>query len=225
MRRSLRPIPLRLALALSLFHFAIESVAEIPNKTAQELQESATLRSVGRIIRVNDSVEKRGLFEYTNSVAEVKNLNTEIGLVETNKTYYVHFWSKKWTGEGVPEPGDYGHRNVPKTGDVVRVYAMKQPDGKFDVISPNGFDILSARHGVKLNEVVDEEIWFDVFTDFTPLDAWGKRWNTQVKELNRIGGCDCHTAQFEVRATRAAIYDFPNRYWGFDGIGRINEKK
>ena len=97
MRRSLRPIPLRLALALSLFHFAIESVAEIPNKTAQELQESATLRSVGRIIRVNDSVEKRGLFEYTNSVAEVKNLNTEIGLVETNKTYYVHFWSKKWT--------------------------------------------------------------------------------------------------------------------------------
>ncbi len=67
------------------------------------------------------------------------------------------------------------------------------------------------QHRARLLEVVDQNVWFDVFTDFSPLDTWQARWQEQVEELTRVGGCDCHTAQFSVRATLAAIKDFPNR--------------
>lgn len=80
-----------------------------------------------------------------------------------------------------------------------------------------------TRHYLYLHEIVEEEIWFDVFTDLSPLDSWQERWGGQIKHLERIGGCDCHTAQYSVRATRAAINDFPNRYRGFDDVGTEGE--
>lgn len=70
----------------------------------------------------------------------------------------------------------------------------------------------------QLSQVVEEKVWFDVFTDLTPITPWRTRWKDDVEHFERIGGCDCHTAQFLVRATRAAINDFPNRYHGFDHL-------
>lgn len=70
----------------------------------------------------------------------------------------------------------------------------------------------------QLSQFVEEKVWFDVFTDFSPIIPWRTRWRDEIKHFERIGGCDCHTAQFLVRATRAAINDFPNRYHGFDQL-------
>lgn len=57
--------------------------------------------------------------------------------------------------------------------------------------------------------IVEEQLWYDVKPEFADLQSWKAKWEREVEEVKMIGGCDCHVAQYRVRATRAAIDDFP----------------
>ena len=92
-------------------------------------------------------------------VAEVKVQNVEKGEgLKAGDLVYVRYWRKAWSppkdNPDMPPPtGASGHWNLPKEGDVLRVYLTrnshdgydKNDDGGFNVVGPNGFEKLPER--------------------------------------------------------------------------------
>ena len=122
------------------------ALAEIPNKTQDQLEKLASHVFTGKVVKVYSTVERTSpKWEFTYSVAEIQVRDVEKGEHEAGLAY-VRFWRKRFLGDGPPEPSHYGHRRVPKVGSLARVYVMTEDDGGYDVLSPNGFAAVEA-HG------------------------------------------------------------------------------
>jgi hypothetical protein len=121
--------------------------AEIPNKSATQLQELASHVFTGKVLKIYSTVDRSSpKWELTYSVAELRVDNIEKGEHE-GRLAYVRFWHKRYTGDGPPEPSHYGHRRVPQVGSLARVYVMiEAKDGGYDVLSPNGFVAIEPQH-------------------------------------------------------------------------------
>ena len=56
----------------------------------------------------------------------------------------------------------------------------------------------------------ETELWYDVDTQLANLQAWKERWRADIHSVKMVGGCECHVTLYRIRATRAAIDDFPS---------------
>ncbi len=131
----------RYAVAIGLFLACIGSTvdAEIPNKTPEKLQESASHIFTGKVLKIYSTVERSSTkSEMFHKVAEIAVEGVEKGEHE-GRLAYLRFWSRRQLGNDPPQPGHYGHRGVPKVGTHARVYVMTEEDGGYNVLSPNGF--------------------------------------------------------------------------------------
>jgi hypothetical protein len=128
------------AASLSVACLAGAAFAEIPNRSAAQLEELASHVFTGTVLKIYSTVDRSSpKWDFTYSVAEVQVDDIEKGEHE-GRLAYVRFWHKRFKGDGPPEPSHYGHRGVPKIGDQTRVYVMiEEEDGGYDVLSPNGF--------------------------------------------------------------------------------------
>ena len=139
---SIRTAIVGMLLSLASFSAAI---AEIPNRTPQQLREGASQIVTGKVQQIYSMEEKSGDYVFTRSVAAVSVDAVEKGVgISKGELVYVRFWRKKYVGAGRPAPGHFGHRGIPAVGDVVRIYLKKADDGGFDVVGPNGFDVVKS---------------------------------------------------------------------------------
>lgn len=129
--------------AVLILGCAAVATAAIPNRTPQQLRDGASHVLTGKVGRIYHSAERKGNYEHVHSAAEISVASIEKGSgVSQSQLVYVRYWRKKWLGDGEPEPGHFGHRGLPQSGDVIRVYVERQSDGGFDVLSPNGFEVI-----------------------------------------------------------------------------------
>ena len=105
----------------------------------------------GKLLRVYSTVVQSADWETTYSVAEVQVARALKGAY-AGQLVYVRFWRKRFTGKGVAPDGAYGHRNIPALGSTLRVYVKTADDGGFDVINPNGFELISMPEKSKTSE-------------------------------------------------------------------------
>ena len=118
-----------------------KAVAEIPDLSLADLQQSATQVITGKVIRIYSVVERTSSdWETTYRVAEIQVEGLETG-EPIGSLAYVRFWRKQYVGNGLAPPGYYGHRGTPQPGDSVQIFVEKAADGGYDVLSPNGFGV------------------------------------------------------------------------------------
>ena len=114
--------------------------AEIPKRSKNELQASASHALTGTVERIYEQKEKQGDFEYTYGVAEVAVERVDKGAdVVANDRVFVRYWRNKWIGNGNPPPGHSGHWDIPAKTDSAEIYVKGDRKIGFDVLSPNGF--------------------------------------------------------------------------------------
>ena len=71
-----------------------------------ELREKATHVVTGEVVRVYATVENKKNYEVSHYVAEVKVGEVEKGDgLAAGQLVYARYWSQRWTGKGLPEPG------------------------------------------------------------------------------------------------------------------------
>lgn len=130
--------------------------AEKAPTSAAELLKTSTHVVTGAVKAVYQRTEKKGSWEYTNFVAEVRVDSVEKGEgISVDSLIYVRYWHKAWMGEGSPPPGTSGHYPLPTKNDVVRAYlarnsydgfTFENKDGGFNVLGANGFAILPIKN-------------------------------------------------------------------------------
>jgi hypothetical protein len=136
----------RAFVSILFLSFALSSgvaFAEVPDLSPEKLELMATHIFSGKIARIYSSVELSADWETTYSVAELQLSKVEKGKYLA-KLLYVRFWRRRWKGKGEAPDGAYGHRAVPALDSTVRVFAREGEDGGYDVVSPNGFELISA---------------------------------------------------------------------------------
>jgi len=115
--------------------------AEIPKKSQEELQSTASHAFSGVVQRTYVRTVKRDHSEYTYGVAEIVVSRVDKGKdVVARDRVFVRYWSEKPTNDGrFQAPGHYGHWDVPEERDLVEVYVTGDRTTGYDVLSPNGF--------------------------------------------------------------------------------------
>lgn len=114
--------------------------AEIPKKSKERLQASASHALTGTVERIYEQKEERAGFEYTYGVAEVAVDRVDKGTdIVANDRVFVRYWRKKWIDNGNPPTGHYGHWDIPAKNDSAEIYVKGDRKTGFDVLSPNGF--------------------------------------------------------------------------------------
>lgn len=119
------------------------ALAEVPPMEPAKLEAYATYIVDGKLDRIYTTVEKSAEWETTHSVGEVRVTNVIKGK-HAGKLAYVRFWHRKFIGKGEAPDGAYGHREIPKVGSRVRVYAREGEDGGLDVALPNGLAVAAT---------------------------------------------------------------------------------
>ena len=113
-----------------------------------ELETMATHVVVGKVKAIYSFKERKGDYEFTRLVAEVKIDKHEKG-EGANDLIYVRYFTTAWKGSGPVPPGSSGHSGfLPKPGGTHRFYLSKKgydgasldgpKDGGFNIICPNG---------------------------------------------------------------------------------------
>ena len=137
------PICLSIATVIVCGTYSTAS-AEIPNLSPAELQKTATQIVSGKVHRIYSNVERTAPnMDTIHNVAELHIRRVEKGSLDA-PLLYIRFWRKRYVGDGLAPAGHYGHRGVPKRGDSVRVFLKKADDGGYDVLSPNGFEVIET---------------------------------------------------------------------------------
>jgi hypothetical protein len=133
-------------MVVAIVHFGDPALAEKVPLTTQELEETATHIVVGEVQAIYSRQEKRGDYQYTHYVAEVKIEKVEKG-EGPSKLMYVRYFDIAWRGAGQMPPGPGGHFPVPATKESYRFYLAKNAydgftkenhDGGYNVIYGNG---------------------------------------------------------------------------------------
>lgn len=142
-----------LSLMCSLVVF-LPLAAEIVNKTTEELKKTATHIVTGEVTAIYERIETGSHWKTTYYVAEIKISTAEKGEgLARDQLVYARYWHREWiSAEQIP-PSTTGYRNLPGRGDNVRAYLAKNAydgfdpgnkDGGYNVVSPNGFEILKG---------------------------------------------------------------------------------
>jgi hypothetical protein len=160
---------------------ALAARAAVPGLKPDQLKEKATYIVVGKVTGIYSSASPRGDKVLTTSVAqiEVEDLEKGNGL-NPGDLVYARYYKWGWAGKGPPVPGSTdGHFHVPRGGDRVRVYLEQnfKTDRGYNVLFPNGFEILNPEESQDTNESkpvrVQHERFVQVQNDTgLPLTLW-----------------------------------------------------
>lgn len=119
--------------------------AEVPLKTEDELKADASQIVVGKVEAIYTKQTKTANYRKVKGVVEISVVSIEKGAtakLEPGDRIYAGFWQSKWIGKGLPEPGASGH-DVPDEGNVVRAF-LSRHDGKYEVLLPNGIQVIES---------------------------------------------------------------------------------
>jgi hypothetical protein len=130
-------------LSASVASMGGSALAVVPDLSPSELERAASHIFNGKLARIYTAVVRDAQWETIYSVAEVQVARVEKGRF-AGRLAYVRFWRRRFKGKGPAPAGHYGHRQVPSVGSVVRVFVSEGEDGGYDVVSPNGFSLISA---------------------------------------------------------------------------------
>jgi hypothetical protein len=143
-----------LAACIVLMCAVLAAIAAVPVKTAKDLKKESTHIAVGKVTEIYFSEpEKNGESSIRRIVAQIKIEKVEKGTGPVEgELVYARYWESQWQGKGsFPPPDATMHFSpAPKVGDQIRVYLGKnvengmgkQTDGGYNVLLPNGFEIL-----------------------------------------------------------------------------------
>jgi hypothetical protein len=113
-----------------------------------QLRDIATHVVVGKIVAVYERKERKGDWNYTHYLAEVKVDKSEKGDLKAGALAYVRYWTRAHARRGLPPPSTKGHRGLPAAGETKRIYLARNAydgfskdndDGGLNVIGANGF--------------------------------------------------------------------------------------
>ena len=126
--------------------------AEKALMSSAETEAIATHMIVGKVNAIYSRLDRKGNYEYTRHVAEVKVDEVEKGKgVGRNDLVYVRYFSIKWIGKGQMPPGPGSHWPQPKRNETLRFFLAKNAydgftrannDGGYNVIYVNGCERL-----------------------------------------------------------------------------------
>jgi len=117
--------------------------AEILDKEPPQLKAGASHIVVGTTRAVYSFQGKNDEWETTYSVAEIAVTKVEKGQgLKDGGLVYARSWHRRWISNKPKRPDTHGHRGMPGRGDTVRVYLKRSADGGYDVMFPNGAEIL-----------------------------------------------------------------------------------
>lgn len=161
LRRLPRPL-LFIALALAAaapLRCLTSASFEVPDRSPEQLFESATHVAVGRVLGIYEYETKDSNWQRHFYLAEIQVEGLEKGeRAASEELFYARYWTKRWRGWGQPPADTNGHRGLPSVGDRVRVYtAVRKHDGfgtqrddsGFNVVGPNGFEVLPAEEATE----------------------------------------------------------------------------
>lgn len=142
---------------LALFALlASRLLAEVPNRTPEGLQQGATPIVTGDVVRIYDRSYGHDAGAIIRYVAEVRVKTIEKGEgIEAGSLIYVRYFT---LDNPLNTTGTSGHRSLPRDGDHVRTYLVRNaPDGSGDenndgglnVLFPNGFEQLTKDRSEK----------------------------------------------------------------------------
>ncbi len=145
-----------LGIAAALFGGTPAAHAAVPNRSPKQLQKVATDIVVGKVTEIYMSAPAEdGDSATTMIVAEIQIQDVEKGDLKKGGLVYARYWEKKWLGKAseIPPDGSMSFRPAPKNGSLVRVYLGRdvsnglgeQKDGGYNVLLPNGFEVLKAK--------------------------------------------------------------------------------
>ena len=120
--------------------------------TPEAMRKLATHVVQGEVLRIYETKEVDGPWEYTRYIAEMKVGEVEKGKgVAADDLVYPRWFHRSWR-RGVAPPSGSGHYGwVPRVGQTARAYLAKNAtdgftrenfDGGFSVLVPNGFEQL-----------------------------------------------------------------------------------
>lgn len=116
--------------------------AEIVPQSPDELDKNATHIVVGTVRFIGSAERRDKDWLKSGGVVEIKVSEVEKGKrIEVGDCVYPRFWTQAWIGKGDPPPYGSGH-HLPSVGDRARVF-LKQNDGGYDALLPNGFEVIA----------------------------------------------------------------------------------
>jgi hypothetical protein len=133
---------------------ALVARAAVPQSSPKELMQEATDVVVGKVTEIYTSISKEKESEEVRIVAQVEIQKVEKGELKSGDLVYARYWESKWLGKTPPPPdGSMSFSPAPKKGQKVRVYLGRnvqnglgeQKDGGYNVLLPNGFEILKSK--------------------------------------------------------------------------------
>ena len=145
-----------IAVAIAFFLELAPAQAAVPNSSPKQLRKEATDVVVGKVTEIYTSAPaKDGDSATTKIVAEIQIQDVEKGDLKKGELVYARYWETKWLGKtsDVPPDGSVSFYPVPKKGSQVRVYLGRnvsngleeRKDGGYNVLLPNGFEVLKAK--------------------------------------------------------------------------------
>lgn len=144
-----------LGVAVAVTWGTLAAQAAVPISTPKQLKKEATDIVVGKVTEIYTSTPvKNRDSATTNIVAQIEIQEVEKGDLKQGDLVYARYWEARWTGK-TPEPpdGSMSFYPAPKKGAQVRVYLGRnvqngqgeQKDGGYNVLLPNGFEVLKPK--------------------------------------------------------------------------------
>jgi hypothetical protein len=117
--------------------------SEIVDKGPDDLRASASHIVVGTTRAVYSFHVQDDEWDTSYAVAEIAVGKVEKGQgLRPGGLVYARSWHRRWISKKPPRPNTNGHRGMPGRGNTVRVYLKRTQDGGYDVLFPNGAEIL-----------------------------------------------------------------------------------
>ncbi len=145
-----------MAAVLAVLAAALPTEGGIAARKPEDLKKDATHIVVGKVTEVYSTTSKSQNSALTKFVAQIQIEKLEKGSgLKHGEVVYARYWDSKWIGKQPGPPGaDDGYSPMPKVGDHVRAFLAQnssqggmgqQSDGGYDVLIPNGFEVVKAK--------------------------------------------------------------------------------
>jgi hypothetical protein len=147
---------IRLAISVCIwvttaYYVHAEKVDMPPNA----LRDTATHVIVGNVVQVYERKETDRDWTTTFYLTEIRTKEIEKGEgIKMGDLVYIRYWTRTWVGGNTrPRPTNTnGHRNLPKSGESLRIYMARNAYDGFGTTSDGGFNVIGANGFEKLKE-------------------------------------------------------------------------